>query len=463
MRNVISLFMMAAAVVVGLGCAVRSDVPRTRLAIPAQIAAPGVSDAAVEAEWWRQFDDPVLNTIIADAFAANRDIAAAAARVIAAREFAGAARARQLPTGGVSAGAARQHLSQHESGASDLPTRTVSTVDAGLAVSWEADVFGRIRAASRAAAADARAVEQDGRGVQIAVVAEVAAAYFELRGAERELLLVNELRERSRAHTRLVTAQVEAGRITRLDLLRAQQIEEELAIDHAIVTEVRDRSIYRLATLTGRSDFTWRPADAMPQPLRATPLAIGTPLDLLKRRPDVASAEVRVVAAAARAGVARADLYPRVDISGSIGLVAGSVGTLGAAAAGSWLIAPRIAWGFLDWPQLRRRARAADALTDAAFAEYEQTLLRALEETRAGITAYASALERLRAAHQRADAAASALTIVAAQYREGFVDSLSRTVAERDAIAASLGAERALTSQRLAVVNVYRALGGGWR
>ena len=462
MRNLPIIVLLTGAVLGGSACAARPIVPQTQLAIPAQLASPLLSEAAFEADWWRQFDDEVLNSLIEDAMNANRDLAAAAARVVAARELAGAARTAHLPGGGVAAGAGRQHLSAHEAGG-DVANRTFSTLDTQLRVSWEADVFGRIRSASRAAAADAQATEHDARMIQVAVVAEVAGSYFQLRGAQRELALIADLRTRARAGIRVMSAQVEAGRTTRLDLLRAQQIEQELSIEEADVTRARDVAIYRLATLTARTHPQWTVPDSTPRELRATPLAIGRPLEMLKRRPDVASADVRVVAAAARAGISRAALYPRIDIGGSVGLVAGSVGRLGEAAAGSWLVAPRIAWAFLDWPQLRRRARAADALTEAAFAEYEQTLLRALEETRAGIASYAAATDRLRAASERAEAAESALTMVTAQYREGLVDSLSRTLAERDAIAARLTAAQAVTQHRLAVVDLYRALGGGWR
>jgi multidrug efflux system outer membrane protein len=456
-----AIFMIAAAVG-AVACAPRTKIPETRLQMPSQLQSPLVSDAAVEAQWWRQFDDDVLNALIDDAFTANRDIASAVARVTAARELAGAVRAEQLPFGGASATAARQHLSAHEAGG-DLSSRTGSRVSNGLQIGWEADVFGRIRAASRVAAANARALEQDVRAVQVAVVAEVASAYFELRGAERELVLIDELQSRAATHTRVLRAQVEAGRTTRLDLLRAQQVQEELATERAAVIAVRDRAIYRLASLTAHTEPQWHVPAAPSREFRATALAIGTPMDLLKRRPDVSGAEIRVVAAAERAGISRAELYPRVDVSGNLGLIAGSVGQLTAASAASWLLAPRIVWSFLDWPQLRRRARAADALTDAAFAEYEQTLLRALEETRAGISSYAAAVEQLRASNQRSADATDALKIVEAQYREGLVDSLARTLAERDAIRANLAATRALTSQRQAIVDVYRALGGGWQ
>jgi multidrug efflux system outer membrane protein len=461
MRKFIFALTLTAAVHAA-ACAPRTTVPQTQLQIPLQLQSSVVSSASVEADWWRQFDDDVLNGLIEEAFAANRDIAAAAASVVAARELAGAARAAQLPFGGASAGAARQHLSAHEAGGA-LPDRSVSTFSNTLQVGWEADVFGRVRAASRAAAADARAAEQDARAVQVAVVAELARAYFELRGAERELVLVDELRRRAAAHSRVLRAQVEAGRTTRIDLLRAQQVEEELAIERTAIVDAQQRALYRLASLTAHTEPDWTVKPAPLRQLTATPLAIGAPIDLLKRRPDVAAAEVRVVAAAARAGISRAELYPRVDVAGNLGLIAGSVGQLGAAAAGSWLLAPRIAWSFLDWSQLRRRARAADALADAAFADYEQTLLTALEETRAGISFYGAAVERLRASDQRSADATAALKILEAQYREGLVDSLARTLAERDSIAASLAATRALTSQRQAIVDLYRALGGGWR
>jgi outer membrane protein TolC len=197
--------------------------------------------------------------------------------------------------------------------------------------------------------------------------------------------------------------------------------------------------------------------------LRSAPLRIGTAAELLRRRPDIAAAEARVAAASARAGVARAGLFPRVELAGTIGLVAGSLGRLTEASAGSWLIAPRLIWNVLDWPRLRRELRAAGALADAVFAEYEQTVLRALEETQTALDAHAAANRELAAQQRRAQAAADAAGVVFVQYREGLVDSLARTLADRDAIAGALDANRALTAQRLTVVDVYRALGGGWQ
>lgn len=462
MRNPVLMSFVALGAFVVAGCATRVQIPVSSVKAPERLATGSASDAAAERDWWRQFDDPVLDGLVAEAIDANRDLRAAAARFAAATELAGAARLAQLPSGGATVGALRQHLSEAEVFGRDLPSRTFSMTNAGTVVSWEADVFGRLRGRARAAAADARALELDARGVQVALAAQVAGAYFDLRGAARELELLEDMRRRTSELITRTSSLVAAGRLTRLDLLRVRQVDDELAADSARVTHLRERARLRLATLTGRTGEAWSVPDAPPAAFRTTLLPVGAAAALLDRRPDVGAAHLRLRAAAERAGVARADLLPRVEISGTLGLVAGSTGALTDASAVSWLVAPRLLWAFLDWPQLKRRIRAADALTDAAFAEYEATILRAIEDVQVAIDAYAAATAALQATERRSGAAAGAATVVSVQYREGLVDSLAATLAERDAIAGGLAWNRALVAQRQAVVSVYRALGGGW-
>jgi len=461
MRKTIVLSVVLFVILLGSACAARYETPTTTIAGPGTMAVPDTSSAAFEAAWWQQFDDAVLDDLVVEAFSANRDLQAAALRYAAARELAGAAALLQLPHGGASVGVARQHLSASEAGG-DVPGRTSSFVQAGFGVAWEADLFGRLRGLHRAAAADAAAVSMDVRGVQVAIAAQVASAYFELRGAERDLTLIQGLQARTREQLDTTRTLVAAGRGTRLDLLRAQQVEEELAAAFSTALHRVERAGNRLATLTGRTPDALQVEQAPAVTLRASALPIGTPAELLRRRPDVAAAELRV-AAAARAGVARADLFPRVDVTGTVGLIAGSIGRLTESAAASWLVAPRLAWNAFDLPRLRREMRAAGALADASFAEYEQAVLVALEEARTSIDAYAAANRELAAHERRAQAAGDAAGVVFVQYREGLVDSLARTQADRDAIAGALDANRALTAQRMAVVDVYRAFGGGWK
>jgi NodT family efflux transporter outer membrane factor (OMF) lipoprotein len=461
MRKLFVLPTLLSISVLGTACAARYEARTTTIATPPTMTMADTTDATVEATWWKQFQDSVLDGLVEEAFTANRDLQAAAARYTAAREMAGAVGLLQLPHGGPSVGVSRQHLSVSE--ARGIPNRTASFVQAGFDVTWEADLFGRLRGARRAAAADASVAAMDIRGAQVALAAQVAAAYFELRGAERDLLLIERLQGRTRQQLETTRTLVAAGRVTRLDLLRAQQVEEELATGLSVSRHRIERARNRLATLTGKTPESLQIAQAAAIPLRASALAVGTGPDLLRRRPDVAAAEFRVAAAAARAGIARAELFPRVDVTGTVGLIAGSLGRLAEGTAGSWLIAPRLIWSAFDWPRLRREMRAAGALADAAFAEYEQTVLQALEESRTALDAYAAANREFAAHERRAQAAADAAGVVFVQYREGLVDSLARTQADRDAIAGALDANRALTAQRLAVVDVYRVLGGGWR
>ena len=462
MRKHLALISLLSVALVGTGCATRYEARSTTIPTPSTMVIADTTAAAVEAAWWRQFQDPVLDGLVEEAFTANRDLQAAAARYSAAQELAGAAKLLQLPRGGPSVGVSRQHVSVAEAGAG-VPDRTASFVQVGVGVVWEADVFGRLRAAHRAAAADSAMAAMDVRGVQVAIAAQVAAAYFELRGAEQDRVLIDGLQGRTRQQLETTRTLVSAGRVTRLDLLRAQQVEEELIAASSFALHRAERARNRLATLTGNTPDTVRIAPVTLGPLRAAALPIGTPADLLRRRPDVAAAEFAVMAAAARADIARAELFPRVDVTGTIGLIAGSLGRLAEGAAGSWLVAPRLVWNAFDWPRLRREMRAAGAFADATFAEYEQTVLRALEESRTALDAYAAANREFAAQERRAQAAADAAGVVFVQYREGMVDSLARTQADRDAISGALDANRALTAQRLAVVDVYRALGGGWR
>lgn len=458
-RVVFSLLFLS---VFATACAARYEARTSDIAAPATMAVPATAETEFEAAWWRQFQDPVLDGLMEEAFMANRDLQAAASRYAAVRDLAGAAAFLQMPRGGAAASASRQHLSAAEAHG-DVPGRTATFVQAGVGVAWEADLFGRLRGLRRAAAADAGVAGMDVRGTQVAIGAQVAAAYFELRGAERDVTLIEELQAHTREQLETTNVLVTAGRVTRLDLLRAHQVEEELAASRSMSQHRIERARNRLATLTGQSPEGFHLPEAPPLTLRTSVLPIGTPADLMRRRPDIAAAELRVVAATARAGVTRAELFPIVDITGSVGLVAGSIGRLTEAAAGSWFVAPRLVWNVLDWPRLRREMRAAGALADAAFAEYEQVVLVALEESRTALDAYTAASRELAAHERRAQAAGDAAGVVFIQYREGLVDSLARTQADRDAIAGALDANRALTNHRLAVVDVYRALGGGWR
>lgn len=461
MSRTIRTLVLVLALVAG-GCAARSETPLSAITAPATLATARVSDAAFETAWWRQFDDAVLDRLVDDALAGNRDMQAAAARHEAALELAGAARLALLPSGGVSVSASRQHLAVDEPGGRVMPSRTFSLGGGSLAVAWEADLFGRLRGTAAAALAEAAAAEYDVHGLRVATGAAVARTYFQYRAAEREVELLDALSARTNHMQEVTRARLANGRATRLDVARVEQVVEEIVSARALAAHQVEAARQALAVLTGRTADGWQLPKAEAQPFSARVLAIGAASDLLRRRPDVAAAALRLDGASRRAGVARAALFPRVDIVGSIGLIAGSGGRLFETSAASWLVAPRLAWTVLDWPRLRRQMRAAGHAAEAAFFDYEQAALVAIGDARTAVDAYGASVEQLAAEVRRSQAAEDAATVVAVQYREGLVDSFARTEAERQAIGASLAANRALLAQRRAVVDLYRAVGGGW-
>jgi len=276
MRNSALVYVLAAVALLNAGCAARYDSRTTTITAPRTMVVADTTDAAVEAAWWRRFDDSALDTLMDEAFSANRDLQAAAARYTAARELAGAAAFLQMPHGGPSAGVARQHFSAAEAGGNGTG-RTVSFVQAGVGVAWEADLFGRLRGVRRAAAADAGSAAMDVRGVQVALAAQVASAYFELRGAERDLTLIEGLQARTREQLATTRTLVAAGRVTRLDLLRAQQVEEELTASFSLALHRAERARNRLATLTGKQGDAFQLPQIMAAPLRTSALPIGLP------------------------------------------------------------------------------------------------------------------------------------------------------------------------------------------
>lgn len=352
---------------------------------------PGIAAGQVEAAWWRAFDDPALDALIGRALAANHDIGAAAARVDQARAVLRENRQGFWPEGGAAASYERRRRSEVETSFGE--PRETDAYRAAVDASWEIDLFGRVRRSVEAAAADAGSAQALLRGVQASVAAEVAAAYFELRGLEAELAVVKELRANQRASLGVVERLQAAGSANELDRLRAEALLRTVEVTAPELERRRAAAINALAILTGRQPQGFSPPTAMPagEPLTLRSIAVGEPAELLRRRPDIAAAERRLAAATARVGVATADLYPRVEVQGSIGLLAGSLEALGGAGAVSWFIAPIVRWAFLDLGRVRARIDAGEARAREALIVYDQTVLRALQETANAFEAYGAA------------------------------------------------------------------------
>jgi NodT family efflux transporter outer membrane factor (OMF) lipoprotein len=444
-------------------CAVGPDyAPPKSASAPAApgsfVAAKGpaiVPLAPVQGDWWRLYNDPVLDGLIADALAQNTDVRASVARLAKARAALKEVKVDRLPQGGVNGGVTRGR----DPGEKDATT----SFDAGLDISYEVDLFGRVSRGVEAARGDVAAADADADAVRVAIAAETARAYADAANAAERLAVAQHIVELLDGSLKLTEKRVEIGLNSRLDTARIATLRNQRQAEIPAIAAERDNALFRLATLTGRA-----PAEL---PLKAgarttslslsQPIPVGDGAQLLARRPDVRAAERRLAASTARIGVATAELYPRISLGGSLSSSAGSLGNLFSNPIG-FLLGPLISWSFSDHARARARVQGAEADTQEALANFDGTVLTSLRETETALSAYANALQRLEALKSARDEAEVAANIVRAQQREGQVDSLAlldaeRTFAESQADLAVMNGQVA-TAQ----IDLFRALGGGW-
>jgi multidrug efflux system outer membrane protein len=441
MRRLMTVFIVTLAMV-SAGCATRAS--RHTAPAPARAELPALDPALFSASpydprWWAEFEDPALTALEAAALEVNHDIRIAVARLAQARAVFDDTRLDRYPT--VTAGASVDRREQAQPGFSDEPVDT-TTYRAGFDAIWELDLFGRVRSAVRAAAADAEAYEATLDDVRVLVAAEVARAYFELRGLQHRLAVAERSLENQRQTLRLTELRRDAAS---LPPLRAAIAARE----------------HRLAVLTGARPGALA-VDVSPRayPPLAKALPVGDPAELLKRRPDVRAAERRLAAAAAREGVAYAELFPRVTLSGFLGLVAGRGSLFGTSDSRAWAVTPALQWAAFDLGSARARLRGAEAGTRESLAIYQQTVLTALEEASNAFVGYREQQQRLLKLHDQARESARAADIARVRYREGVTDFLNLLDAERTELAAQDAVAAAEADVFTGAVAVYKSLGG---
>ena len=425
-------------------------------------ASPAFASAPVQSDWWRLYEDPVLDGLVADALAANTDVRIALARLEKARAGLRGARADRLPSTDLSVGGnyGRLPVGQRAPGA----PREDWALDAGLSVAYEVDLFGRVSRGVEAARGDADAAAADADAVRVAVVASTTRAYADAASGAAQLAVNREIVGLLDRLLDLTRQRREAGLATTLDVSRIATLRDQRAANIPQIEAQRQAALFRLATLTGRTP------EALPEIAgqRAIGLEIkqaipvGDGAALLARRPDVRAAERRLAADTARIGVATADLYPRITLGGSAGSTGNDIGSMFGAGPLRWLLGGLISWSFPNQEAVRAQIAGARADGDAALAAFDGAVLNALEETETALSHYARALERRQLLQAARDSAGAAARITRAQQREGAIDSLElldteRTFAEAEAALAVQDA-----SVARAQIDVFRALGGGW-
>ncbi|WP_428420694.1 efflux transporter outer membrane subunit [Methylibium sp.] len=468
------LGLLASAALLATGCAVGPNYERPAIAVDAGFVNAGASASNTQpvsadiANFWRGFGDPLLSTLVEHALAANGDVRIAQARLQEARANQGEADAAARPGFGIDSGVTRSVRPITQQPGASRSERTGTTYDASFIANWELDFFGRYRRGSEAAAALVEAGEAGLGAAHTSVAAEVARNYLELRGLQQRRQVTEDALINQREALRITQARLDAGRGTQLDLARASTLVASTEAALPALQASVERAVFRLATLTAQPPRALLDQLAAPAPLPGLPvtdlsaLPLGTPAQWLQRRADVIVAERQLAAATAKIGIAKSDLFPRVSLSGLLGLNAATFGNLGKSESAIYSLGVGLTWTPLDLGQIRSRIAASEARTQQSLASYEQTVAVALEETEgafSGFTRNAQRAEKLDVAVRSAEEASHLARL---RYEAGVTDFLAVLDAEREALSNRDQWVQAQVGTATALVSVYRALGGGW-
>lgn len=423
-------------------------------AIPSAYAdAPANATAQPQAEWWRGFGDETLNQLVARALVENRDLRAVEAEVRRARALAGIEGWRMLPSGNGSAASGR---------ARDIsPVTEYDFAEAGADISWEIDVFGRLRHGARAAGREALSVEEARRGVRVAVATETAVAYAAMRGAQMRLEAARANAESQRQTLIRSEALREAGRANPFDVARAREQYETTAAAVATIEGelAAARNALDVLVMGIPADLDLSPA---PPPAPPQSFNLGSPEALLRRRPDIRRARAVLEAATARTDAARVDWWPRISLFGVASWTGADFNPVGDSDGLSFVLGPRIDWPALDFRRNALRVEAARANAEAEFHRYDQIVYAAVRDVETALANLRAASLAAESAGRAAEAAREAARISRLRYQEGMESFFSvldsdRRVAEAEDRLALASARRAIAYARLG-----QALGVGW-
>jgi NodT family efflux transporter outer membrane factor (OMF) lipoprotein len=438
------------------GCVVGPDYEAPKLGLPLGWLGMGQSEPllgegeALKLEWWSAFNDPILDGLMKQAVERNGDLRVAQANVLAARGARLAANAALLPEiDGVAQGAR---------GTANSAGRLVNTSAAEFDASWEIDLFGGNRRAAQAARARLGGVVAEARLTRVRLLAEVATQYLDVRRLQQQLAYARKNLSDQQETLRLVRAQQKEGVVSNLVVA---QNEAQVGSTAAAIPQLEanlSAAVNALGVLVGAQPVEIAKAvgTAQPVPVATPKVLLATPASVLAARPDIRVAERNLAAATADQGVAIANWFPKVSLTGLFGLQ-----DYGAGADEGWSVGGVVSLPMIDFGRVRALVRQADARQQAALATYEQTVLSALADVETSMTAYAKAVERVQRLREAADASRNALRLAKLQYTEGVASNLDVIVAEQQQLTAedALAGGEAAVGQGLA--GLYKAIGGG--
>ena len=460
MRDAITLLPVVALIA---ACTVGPRYVQPEAPLPSGFDQTSAEAAAQPAgsKLWSAFGSAELDALIARSLEANTTIAQAAAKFAETRALSGLIIYSWFPTVTAEASQDRSQFSSQDP-SPNPGNDAIETWRAGFDASWEIDLFGSLRSQTKAIRRRTEADAASLAGAQLSIVAETAQAWFSLIGARERLTLQRRQLGNLEENVSILKAQVDAGRVTALDLARAESQARSLAasVPQAEADVVRQEQ--RLAVLTAWPIGTLRAQLAAATAIPELPklVATGTPEQWLKRRPDIRAAERQLAAAVADLGVEVTEFFPKLELLGNFGWTAQSRELIGDADAERWSYGPSLSWSFLDFGRVRQYVKAAEARADGAVARYQEIVLRALEETENALAAFRAANQSEDELRAAAAAAGEAARLARMRYDVGASDYLSVLDAERTHLNLEDRHVQSETQRATALAALYKALAG---
>ena len=443
------------------GCAsVGPDYQRPETPTPEQwrISVQQANDLA-NTRWWEQFQDPVLNELIQIALQENKDVQIAAARVEEFMGRYGVTRGEQFPQVGANAAGARTRNS--ENGGVILSENPANAYQVDLGISFELDLWGKLRRATEAARADVLASEEAQRTVILTLVSQLANSYVRLLDFDRQLTITHATLETRQESVRINRLRFQAGLTSELDYQQAVAEYQAAAVQVPLLERLVAQQENAVSLLLGRNPGRiTRGSDlnrlALPQ------VPGGLPSDLLERRPDIRQAEQQLISANAQIGVAKAAFFPSISLTGFFGTASNDLSDLFKGPSRTWQFAGQLAQPIFTGGALTGQLQAAEAVQKQALLNYQQTIQNAFAEVDNSLFEVVKLREQLEDQAGQLQALKRTVDLATLRYQNGYSDYLAVVDAERNLFSAQLQYVQNQGGLFIALVNLYKALGGGW-
>jgi len=413
--------------------------------------------------WWTAFNDPKLTDLMNRAVAGNLDRKKALARVRESRARRGIVHADLFPTLGVT-GSGTWTITSNNLGNRETNELFTAGFDSG----WEIDIFGGVRRSVEAAEADLQAVQEELHDVIVSLLAETALNYVEARSYQSRIATVEENIKSQSETYQLTVWRYQAGLS---DELAVQEAKYNLENTRSQIPPLRtglEEALNRIAVLLGQQPGTVHEElkDIQPIPTVSSKIVIGVPADMIRRRPDIRQAERELAAQTARIGVATADLYPKLKLTGSIGVEAPSFHNLtrNASSSDRYVLSggPGISWAIFDAGAIRQNIVVQSTLQEQALIQYESAILKAIEEVENALVSYADEQQRMENLRLAAESAKAAVDLAQLQYQAGLTDFVNVLLAQRSLLSFQDQLVQSNSTTISNLIRLYKALGGGW-